>query len=139
MPSVSKLQNFIHSEPIERPGVDDNSPNKKLKLEEPLEEVPGKKFETDHIRPLSQYHLRPKTGLDRSMETFVEPAEYLAETSEVQGFPEALQEYKDKISQLPDIEKAARDAEYPKIVFLGTGSCIPNKTRNVSGILIHIS
>ncbi|XP_014673631.1 PREDICTED: ribonuclease Z, mitochondrial-like [Priapulus caudatus] len=29
--------------------------------------------------------------------------------------------------------------EYPEVVFLGTGSCIPNKARNVSAIITHVS
>lgn len=131
----------INSEPIEKPDANDDSPNKKQKLD--LEYRIGVEsevqFETDHIRPLTQYHLRPKNGLDRSNEIYVEPLEYLAETSEVFGFSDALKEFNEKVNKLPEIDKATRDAEYPKIVFLGTGSCIPNKTRNVSGILVHIS
>lgn len=94
---------------------------------------------TDQIRPLTQYHLRPKSGLDRYMEAVIQPDDYIAETDEAPGFLEALKVYKEAESRLPEIDEAVRDAEYPKIVFLGTGSSIPREARNVSAILIHLT
>lgn len=93
----------------------------------------------DIVRPLTRYHFRPKTGYDHSVETFVEPQDHIAEAANVVGFTAALQEYKDAEGKLSVVQRPIRDAEYPKIVFLGTGSCIPNKTRNVSAILVHLT
>jgi ribonuclease Z len=51
----------------------------------------------------------------------------------MEGFQDVLAELKQKLT---DAETDAVQ-KFPQVVFLGTGSCIPNKTRNTSGILIH--
>lgn len=80
------------------------------------------------------FHLRPARGLDRTIETFVNSTEYLNEKLQLEGMSDALTSLK----QQPVTENLEDcDSEFPKIVFLGTGSCIPNKTRNVSSILVH--
>lgn len=43
--------------------------------------------------------------------------------------------HKEHIAKHPIDERAN---EYPKIVFLGTGSSCPTKVRNASGILVHL-
>ena len=58
---------------------------------------------------------------------------FIEETQCMEGFPEVLAELKQKL-----IETEADAVQmFPQVVFLGTGSCIPNKTRNTSSILIH--
>lgn len=94
----------------------------------------------DHLQkvnPLSYFHLRPSLGLDRQHEPSMCPSAYLAETAKIPGFNTALEEFQQKV--LKDVPNLNRASSYPKIVFLGTGSCIPNKTRNVSAILVHIN
>lgn len=73
----------------------------------------------------------------RTSEQYINSHEYIREATILPGFTEALNDLKQKlnIQFIKDIEK--RTEMYPKIVFLGTGSCVPNKTRNVSSILIH--
>lgn len=83
--------------------------------------------------------MRPLRGLDRSVEPILTPDEYRTETRNFVGFPDALASLRTELARDFAANVAARDAAYPKIVFLGTGSCIPNKTRNVSAILVHTS
>lgn len=79
------------------------------------------------------FHLRPKKGIDRSLETILKPSEYIKEITDLDGAIESL----DALKQGNLTAPVDRTDQYPKIIFLGTGSCIPNKTRNVSSILIH--
>lgn len=71
----------------------------------------------------------------RSQEVKINPTEYVSEVFAVEEFSESLKKFH---STVADIEKCDSDQKYPMVVFLGTGSCIPNKTRNTSGIMIHI-
>lgn len=72
--------------------------------------------------------------MDRSLEATVNADEFIKEIMDIEGVAESLDNLKQINSQLPPVD---RSNQYPKVVFLGTGSCIPNKTRNVSSILIH--
>ncbi|XP_044732048.1 ribonuclease Z, mitochondrial isoform X2 [Chrysoperla carnea] len=87
-------------------------------------------------RSLWSYHLRPKKGLDRSNEIKNTTEEDVAEARNTEGFIDILDDLKTNLALLrlkkPKIEN-------PYVLFLGTGSCIPNKTRNTSGILIKNS
>lgn len=69
----------------------------------------------------------------RSNEAFIDSTEYINELNLLPDFVSSLNEYKSKLNALIE----TKWDEYPKIVFLGTGSCVPNKTRNVSSILLH--
>ncbi|XP_016969832.2 ribonuclease Z, mitochondrial [Drosophila rhopaloa] len=87
--------------------------------------------EEQGVVAMTSFHLRPRKGLDRTLESKLTPEEYVKETHAVPGFTELLAKFKE------DYSFPINSADsYPKIIFLGTGSCIPNKTRNVSSILI---
>ncbi|XP_050298698.1 ribonuclease Z, mitochondrial isoform X2 [Anthonomus grandis grandis] len=85
---------------------------------------------------LSSYHLRPKQGIDSSSRVQLDPQEYINEITSLEDFPNALAELKQTVSFS---KSQLRIREHPKVIFLGTGSCIPNKTRNTSGILLQTS
>lgn len=80
------------------------------------------------------FHLRPGKILDRSIEAAINAEEFVNEVVQLDGVSEALNELHAKTVSNNLID---RSSQYPKIIFLGTGSCIPNKTRNVSAILVH--
>lgn len=89
----------------------------------------------EYVSPITYFHLRPRKGLDKSQVVLLTPNEYLKETEIISGFSDSLRTLKEQYSR---IQASSDITEYPKILFLGTGSCMPNKTRNVSAILIHI-
>lgn len=125
---------------------DDNSSNKRLKLDDTVEKQvkPTNASTTDYELNRGQsalsmtcFHLRPNKGLDRSVEPYVNSDEYLSDSVALPGFMDSLDDLKKAYSKQYAAEVLGRSDDYPKIVFLGTGSCIPNKTRNVSSILVH--
>lgn len=85
---------------------------------------------------LMSYSLRPKLGLNRETCIKLNPDLFIQEALEQTDFNNNLQELRNKLCE----EKLVKinNSEYPEIVFLGTGSCIPSKVRNVSGILVNI-
>lgn len=83
---------------------------------------------------LFTYHLRPKKGADGSLVPIVTPQDYIDDTMCVEGFSDCLLSLRKQLDQV-----TSRQTEpYPKITFLGTGSCIPSKTRNTSAILVEL-
>ncbi|KAI8435659.1 hypothetical protein MSG28_003922 [Choristoneura fumiferana] len=95
------------------------------------------KLEIYSARTLTMFHLRPKKQLDRSAEPKLHVQNYYQETMDVDGFVGSLQQFRHLVDGVR-YAKSNSINEYPKIVFLGTGSCIPSKTRNTSGIIVHI-
>lgn len=113
---------------------------KKTKLEEEqeknpvtIETEPQEKQDRDQgVVSMTSFHLRPKKGLDRTLESKLTPEDYIKEINAVPGVSELLAQLKSETQSNQET-----DSSYPRIIFLGTGSCIPNKTRNVSSILIQ--
>lgn len=83
-------------------------------------------------KTLLTYNLRPSRGLVYDHVLNVNPKLFEEETMAVSGFPEILKEMKSTI------EEKETGLEYPKVIFFGTGSAIPNKTRNTSAILVEV-
>ncbi|XP_066248505.1 ribonuclease Z, mitochondrial [Euwallacea similis] len=89
-----------------------------------------------YIGGLSSYHLRPKKGFDSSSHINLDMQEFLSETSLLPNFSDVVRD----LHQTLEVSRIKLNIkEFPKLLFLGTGSCIPNKTRNTSGILLQIS
>ncbi|SPP74092.1 ribonuclease Z, mitochondrial [Drosophila guanche] len=108
---------------------------KKTKLDEadPDAEADAGTETEQGVVSMTSFHLRPKKGLDQTLAAKLTPEEYVKETHAVPGFTELLA----KLKAQTDFPAVSPASSYPRIIFLGTGSCIPNKTRNVSSILIQ--
>lgn len=92
------------------------------------------------VSTLTSFHLRPMKGLDCMTEPILIPTDYLKELEAIPEYLPAIKAFRsDPLAIKHNNCKDSRINSYPKILFLGTGSCIPNKTRNVSAILIHVS
>uniref|UniRef100_A0A8D3ANN2 Zinc phosphodiesterase ELAC protein 2 n=1 Tax=Scophthalmus maximus TaxID=52904 RepID=A0A8D3ANN2_SCOMX len=74
---------------------------------------------------LLKFQLRPVVRWQRDAIPSCDADEFVKEASEVPNF-------------LEEVEKR-RGEKYPEVVFLGTGSALPMKMRNVSGTLVNIS
>ena len=65
----------------------------------------------------------------------ISPDDYKVDAMSAEGFSENLDSLKTRFLQMDESTKAQ---EFPNILFLGTGSCIPNKARNVSSIAVQV-
>lgn len=136
--AVHRVQNKLHQlHPVIFPLLNDSGI-----LHEEVESETSVLSPTATVNPqnliqaktLLSVNLRPNRMLDSDSVVKINIKSFLDEISAIEGFSEALAELQ---NQLKSYDKGI--APYPKIVFLGTGSCIPNKTRNTSGIVLEIS
>ncbi|XP_073902957.1 zinc phosphodiesterase ELAC protein 2 isoform X2 [Castor canadensis] len=86
---------------------------------------------------LLKYQLRPRREWQRDSIITCNPEEFIAEALELPNFQESVQEYRKSAQDIP--APAEKRSNYPEIIFLGTGSAIPMKIRNVSSTLVNIS
>uniref|UniRef100_A0A8C4I233 Zinc phosphodiesterase ELAC protein 2 n=1 Tax=Dicentrarchus labrax TaxID=13489 RepID=A0A8C4I233_DICLA len=84
---------------------------------------------------LLKFQLRPVMEWQRDAIPFCNTEEFVKEASEVPNFLEEVDECKKMCST----EAAETSEKYPEVVFIGTGSALPMKIRNVSGTLVNIS
>lgn len=109
----------------------------------PLASVPckeeGATFSVPTVRGecLLKYQLRPRREWQRDAIVTCNPDEFIAEALELPNFQESVQEYRKTVQEGP--APADTRSQYPEIIFLGTGSAIPMKIRNVSSTLVNIS
>ncbi|XP_014742317.1 PREDICTED: zinc phosphodiesterase ELAC protein 2 [Sturnus vulgaris] len=83
---------------------------------------------------LLKYHLRPQQEWQRDAVTVCDPDMFVSEALDLPDFQTRVKECKESLSAVPGNVGA-----YPEIVFLGTGSAIPMKIRNVSSTLLNTS
>ncbi|XP_074826641.1 zinc phosphodiesterase ELAC protein 2 isoform X2 [Natator depressus] len=86
---------------------------------------------------LLRYQLRPKPQWQRDVVAVCNSSEFVAEALELPGFQDRVKECRESLQAEP--VKSGKTEHYPEIVFLGTGSAIPMKIRNVSSTLINSS
>lgn len=95
------------------------------------------KLKVRRCKVMDHFNLRPKKGLDTEKNIKIDSNLYVQETLEIDGLSKSLAGLKEEIKSMT---KNLGDEleEYPRLVMLGTGSSIPNKVRNTSGILLQI-
>uniref|UniRef100_A0A8C0H9G7 ribonuclease Z n=1 Tax=Chelonoidis abingdonii TaxID=106734 RepID=A0A8C0H9G7_CHEAB len=86
---------------------------------------------------LLKYQLRPKPQWQRDVVAVCNSSEFVAEALELPGFQDRVKECRESLQAGP--VRSGEESHYPEIVFLGTGSAIPMKIRNVSATLINSS
>ncbi|NXA53425.1 RNZ2 protein, partial [Nothocercus julius] len=83
---------------------------------------------------LLKYHFRPKQEWQRDAVTVCDHDAFVSEALDLPDFQDRVKECKESLPAVPGKVDA-----YPEIVFLGTGSAIPMKIRNVSSTLVNTS
>ncbi|XP_015280374.1 PREDICTED: zinc phosphodiesterase ELAC protein 2 isoform X1 [Gekko japonicus] len=86
---------------------------------------------------LLKYQLRPKLEWQREAVTAYNSAEFIAEALELPDFQETVQKCRESLQG--KLASSGNMDRYPEVVFLGTGSAVPMKIRNVSSTLINVS
>ncbi|XP_060096729.1 zinc phosphodiesterase ELAC protein 2 [Heteronotia binoei] len=108
-----------------------------------LSSYQSKKEETTFSVPvmrgecLLKYQLRPKLEWQRESVTAYNSAEFVAEALELPDFQENVQKCQKSLKG--KLASSGNTDQYPEVVFLGTGSAVPMKIRNVSSTLINVS
>ncbi|XP_041812720.1 zinc phosphodiesterase ELAC protein 2 [Chelmon rostratus] len=87
---------------------------------------------------LLKFQLRPVMEWQRDAIPSFNAEEFVKEASEVPNFLEEVDECR-RICSADAAEPCGQGDKYPEVVFLGTGSALPMKIRNVSGTLVNIS
>ncbi|XP_051573039.1 zinc phosphodiesterase ELAC protein 2-like [Myxocyprinus asiaticus] len=85
---------------------------------------------------LLKFQLRPKLEWQRDAVPSCDLEEFVKEAAEVPNFLQEVEECR-KFQAAGSISSSGE--RFPEIVFLGTGSSLPMKIRNVSGTLVNIS
>ncbi|XP_023043853.1 zinc phosphodiesterase ELAC protein 2 isoform X2 [Piliocolobus tephrosceles] len=86
---------------------------------------------------LLKYQLRPRREWQRDAIITCNPEEFIDEALQLPNFQQSVQEYRRSAQDGP--APGEKRSQYPEIVFLGTGSAVPMKIRNVSATLVNIS
>ena len=88
-------------------------------------------------KTLNTVNLRPHNGLNTNITVSINPEEYVRHVFGIEGFLDCLAELQSDLNA--KTKSLLGTQEYPKLLMLGTGSSIPNKTRNTSGMLLQIT
>ncbi|NXH09446.1 RNZ2 protein, partial [Bucco capensis] len=83
---------------------------------------------------LLKYQFRPQQEWQRDAVAVCDHDAFVNEALELPDFQARVKECQESLAALPGAAAA-----YPEVVFLGTGSAIPMKIRNVSSTLLHTS
>ncbi|XP_062872490.1 zinc phosphodiesterase ELAC protein 2 [Trichomycterus rosablanca] len=93
-----------------------------------------------HVRAecLLKFQLRPKAEWQRDAIPTCDKEDFIKEAAEVPNFLQEVEECK-HFQTTDSVVLSGKVEKYPEVVFLGTGSALPMKIRNVSGTLVNIS
>lgn len=80
--------------------------------------------------------LRPDRGLESTVNVEINAKQYVEEVLNIDGFLDVLAELQTAVNA--KTKSLGKIEEYPKLLMLGTGSSIPNKVRNTSGMLLEL-
>ncbi|XP_014784508.1 zinc phosphodiesterase ELAC protein 2 isoform X1 [Octopus bimaculoides] len=85
-----------------------------------------------------KFFVRPRKGFNYDQCLELNNAEFIREAWKMKGFEKQLQEFHVKVKEHSQNLEKPMASKGPEILFLGTGSSVPSKRRNVSGILVQI-
>lgn len=122
--------------------INEENPAKIFKIDAEGENSHEDKFSVfPEVGVRTTFHLRPPNGFDRNKEPYNHPETVMEETYvNSPDLPKLITEFRSKAQNLIVSRTVAeRNNEFPRVILFGTGSMIPNKTRNVSSNLVHFS